>query len=130
MKTPLKKLERNRKWNKENPEKRREYTRRWRALNPEKVAESHAKWYAANKDRELAYQQRRKGLPEPTRSRPKLCECCGRKPNGRRKSLHLDHDHDTGEFRGWLCFTCNTAIGKLGDSIDGLMKAVRYLKEK
>jgi hypothetical protein len=27
--------------------------------------------------------------------------------------LHLDHCHDTGQFRGWLCLVCNTRLGIL-----------------
>ncbi len=29
--------------------------------------------------------------------------------------------------RGLLCGECNTAIGKLGDSVEGLLLAVEYL---
>lgn len=39
----------------------------------------------------------------------------------------VDHCHLSGLFRGWLCGHCNTSIGKFGDSIEGLMNAVRYL---
>jgi len=42
--------------------------------------------------------------------------------------LRFDHDHVTGAFRGWLCGKCNTAIGKLGDDIAGVERALRYLK--
>jgi recombination endonuclease VII len=44
--------------------------------------------------------------------------------------LSLDHDHITGKIRGVLCFDCNTSIGKLGDSIEGLKKALAYLEER
>ena len=40
--------------------------------------------------------------------------------------LHLDHDHDTGVFRGWLCLNCNMGLGKFGDSREGLLTAVAY----
>ena len=40
----------------------------------------------------------------------------------------FDHDHTTGKFRGWLCSPCNTAIGHLGDNLEGVMRAVRYLE--
>jgi len=40
----------------------------------------------------------------------------------------LDVDHDTGEFRGILCTTCNSGIGKLGDDIESVEKALNYLK--
>lgn len=53
---------------------------------------------------------------------PEVCECCGKE-----KKLVLDHCHETGQFRGWLCHQCNMAIGNLGDNISGLMNAVLYL---
>jgi len=40
----------------------------------------------------------------------------------------IDHDHDTGEFRGWLCSNCNTGLGAMGDNKEGLKKAMRYLE--
>ena len=52
------------------------------------------------------------------------CDCCGKKSD----KLNLDHDHKTNEFRGWLCYHCNTALGKLGDDIEGVTKALRYLQ--
>lgn len=61
----------------------------------------------------------------PTRPKPKQCECCGKE-----KELHLDHDHESGKFRGWLCTNCNTALGKLGDNIEGLLRAIHYLAGK
>jgi len=61
-----------------------------------------------------------------TPPKPEVCDCCGKIP--RRGEFHLDHDHKTGKFRGWLCGACNKAIGQLGDNIEGLMKAVQYLE--
>lgn len=71
---------------------------------------------------QLARQKRR---PEfgPWRDQIKSCQICGR---GDRK-LVVDHDHNTGEIRGVLCHSCNTAIGKLGDSVDMLLVAIEYL---
>jgi hypothetical protein len=42
--------------------------------------------------------------------------------------MALDHDHLTGEFRGWLCATCNHAIGMLGDTVAAANRAVAYLE--
>tara|TARA_R100000278_G_scaffold122901_1_gene110407 strand:+ start:1299 stop:1712 length:414 start_codon:yes stop_codon:yes gene_type:complete len=53
------------------------------------------------------------------------CDCCGKET----KKLHLDHDHHTAEFRGWLCIQCNQGIGKLGDNIEGVTNALNFLKK-
>lgn len=53
----------------------------------------------------------------------KPCEICDKV-----LPLVFDHDHDTLLFRGWLCRHCNVAVGKLGDNIAGLKKAIRYLE--
>ena len=52
------------------------------------------------------------------------CHCCNRKSD----SLHFDHDHNTEKYRGFLCHYCNTGIGKLGDDIEGVTRALRYLE--
>lgn len=52
------------------------------------------------------------------------CACCGATD----RKLWLDHDHETMEFRGWICGGCNTGIGQLGDTMEGLERAMRYLK--
>ena len=41
----------------------------------------------------------------------------------------LDHDHLTGEFRGWLCNKCNSALGWFKDDPKIISKALDYLKE-
>lgn len=43
--------------------------------------------------------------------------------------LHLDHCHDTGFARGLLCVACNTALGSFGDTVEGLRRAVAYLRQ-
>lgn len=69
-----------------------------------------------------------RGCPEPTRPQPRVCELCGKPPEqGRYKVLCVDHDHETGVFRGWLCFHCNTGLGKLGDSFESILNALNYL---
>lgn len=68
----------------------------------------------------------RKNLHKKAPPKPALCECCGKVP----KKWALDHDHTNNEIRGWLCDHCNTGIGKLGDDIDGVAKALAYLKAR
>lgn len=70
--------------------------------------------------------RKRRGLPDPIRAEPAVCDCCKRPQE--KRAMAIDHDHDTGAFRGWLCFECNIGIGKLGDNLVGVMRAVRYLQ--
>lgn len=46
------------------------------------------------------------------------------------KGMHLDHDHATGEFRGWLCSKCNTGLGMFNDSPKLLERAIQYLERQ
>lgn len=43
-------------------------------------------------------------------------------------TMCFDHDPITHTFRGWLCQSCNVGLGNLGDSIQGLTKALHYLQ--
>ncbi len=54
------------------------------------------------------------------------CAICGRLPQPD-VSLHLDHDHDSGQLRGVLCFRCNNALGDFDDDPALLQQAVGYL---
>ena len=54
-----------------------------------------------------------------------LCDCCKRPVH---RNWQLDHCHETGEFRGWLCKQCNTGLGNLGDNLKSLTLAVEYLE--
>lgn len=40
---------------------------------------------------------------------------------------YVDHNHETGEFRGILCYNCNLLIGLANENIDILQSAVDYL---
>ena len=66
-------------------------------------------------------------LPLPTRPEPDICEICGKHSKTKYKSLHLDHDHANGKFRGWLCHSCNIGIGNFKDDPQLLLKAIGYL---
>jgi len=102
-------------WRLRYPDKARAASQAWRQRNPEKARERTWLTHAI-----------RLGYPNPTRPRPQVCECCGGPPNGKGR-LHLDHDHRTGKFRGWLCSRCNISLGGFGDSVEGLEKAIEYL---
>lgn len=98
-------------------------------MRPSRVAERkvyNSKYYAANKDVMRNNRRRNRGLPVVDALPAEACQCCGLMQPDR--ALCLDHCHATGEFRGWLCQKCNSGVGLLGDNLEGLLKAVRYLE--
>ena len=54
--------------------------------------------------------------------------CCKSFVGKPRTSIHVDHIHGTKYIRGILCSSCNTGLGKLGDTVEALTKALNYLK--
>lgn len=67
------------------------------------------------------------------------CDCCGKtadeltvhysKDGKPIATWRLDHCHETGEFRGWLCPNCNIGLGKFYDDVALLTRAVAYIQK-
>lgn len=99
------------------------------------TAEQKAKKRERDKAREqspegkarAAARYRRKKELAAIRPRPPLCEACGGTPDGK-GTLHWDHEHPTGTFRGWLCSSCNAALGYVSDDPERLRKLADYLE--
>lgn len=92
------------------------YVARLKNTNPEKLREWGRKG-----------NRKQRKLPTPTRPCPDHCEMCGKHFSERRNAFHLDHCHETGMFRGWLCSLCNTAFGALGDNFqEAFLRLTRY----
>lgn len=72
------------------------------------------------------YHSRYSGVSDIPKKRSTSCDLCGVDST----RLNLDHDHASMKFRGWLCISCNTGLGKFGDSVEGLLLALRYLEGK
>lgn len=55
-----------------------------------------------------------------------VCAICGEpEPRG---VLHSDHDHETGQRRGFLCQGCNQGLGNFLDSPENLRNAAEYIE--
>lgn len=87
----------------------------WRAKNAEKAEARRARsiGVAARNHRRRKY-----GLSEPDYKRMLTaqrgcCALCGEMPDNKtfQRRIHVDHDHETGQVRGLLCFPCNVALG-------------------
>lgn len=67
------------------------------------------------------------------------CEICGKSSVELRPRLNkhglelncwfLDHDHQNGRFRGYLCMNCNLGLGKFMDDPEILANAIKYLSQ-
>ena len=97
-----------------------------------------AAWGAANTERKRMGDRRRRlkkqyGITseqydEMLSAQNGRCACCSAHVSDERWGvLGVDHDHDTGHVRGLLCDLCNTGIGRLGDTYEGVKRAFDYL---
>lgn len=98
---------------KADPAKFNARTDKWQKDNPVQAAK-------LSRVGKQTKQERAAGRP-----RPKVCEVCGL-PSVR--TLHFDHCHKTGKFRGWLCSGCNAALGHVKDNPKTLVKLAKYLR--
>jgi hypothetical protein len=110
---------------------RREISAEWARANRGKVSQYSRKWKEKNK---LAARLTRHridvdGYMALLDEQGGCCAICGTEPADP-YSLHVDHDHRTGEVRGLLCVGCNSGLGKLGDTEEGLLRALDYLRKK
>lgn len=100
--------------------------RKWAADNPDRIREYR------NKDSwTLAKRCHRRGIT------PEQLIIAYDRQNGRCAickievaliSSAIDHNHETGEFRGVLCKQCNRALGMFKDSPFVLKEALKYLQ--
>lgn len=100
----------------------------WASRNPGEGNRRSREYYARHPERVKANSVKSKrkamGIPAAERPKPDACELC----SAAGRQMHLDHDHETGKFRGWLCNRCNMAMGVLGDTVTGIQRAIDYLR--
>jgi|ERR1700729_1025170 len=114
-----------------------ERARQYRQENKEQIVARQRDWHKKNPDREKNTSWRARGISlthdeyeAKYHEQDGCCKICDdRHPMGGVTGLHPDHDHATGFVRGLLCKRCNTAIGTLGDSVEGLENVLCYLRK-
>ena len=52
-----------------------------------------------------------------------ICAICRVKP-----AAHVDHNHQTGQVRGILCFGCNGGLGQFQDNTEWMGRAILYVQ--
>jgi len=110
-----------------DPELARE---RWRAgyrrnaerIRAQKLDQHYRKRYGMTAVEVAALREARSGLCE-------ICDQPARGGTGRgpHRSLHVDHCHKSGKFRGLLCSNCNTMLGLAGEDPARLQAGIDYL---
>jgi Recombination endonuclease VII len=113
------------------------------------VSATNRLWLTQNKARATAYQvayarARKLGMTYEeyaalAEDPGKECAICGAPPDSRRhtrknggtksRNLAIDHCHTTGRLRGFLCSSCNAALGHADDSPELLRKMADYLEK-
>lgn len=106
------------------------YQRAYRAKNPGRAdaATLAARKKNPEKYRKIQLRHRIKKLgldPDLAETKPTVCQIPG---CGSMKKISLDHDHATGQFRGWLCDDCNNALGRARDNPAVLRALADYLE--
>jgi hypothetical protein len=119
-------------WYQNNRERSMAYVRAWQQANPERVKA----WRRKNRERRLEkmreiHLRSKFGLTPDEYDRilqaqGGVCALCESSPT-QGISLHVDHDHGTGEIRGLLCMRCNNALGLFREDPDVLKRAARYV---
>jgi Recombination endonuclease VII len=101
--------------------KNSERVKLWRRRHPDRARDAQA---AANARRGGYAPPSQRERDCPQRPPDGVCWLCP-KPTAR---LYRNHDHNTGAFRGWLCFRCSSVIGNV--NAIGLSEISDYLSGK
>jgi hypothetical protein len=121
-------------WYAENREREIERVRQWALANPEKIADKIARATGSEKKKasdRRSYLKRTYGLTVEDYERmlaeqDGVCAIC-KQPRPENRTLHVDHDHETGEIRALLCFRCNNALGDFEEEYELFQRAADYL---
>ncbi len=126
-------------WKSENRYRINEQVRQDRIDNPEKYKKWSEDHYKRNRDnlsikKSLKERKIDKDFYDKMlKEQDNLCAICDLAERRMARNseqptrLCIDHDHETGTVRQLLCHDCNTALGKMKDSPELLLKAADYL---
>ena len=57
------------------------------------------------------------------------CKICSKPMHYNIQEPTVDHCHTTGRIRALLCINCNNGLGRFGDEINMMQKAIQYLED-
>jgi hypothetical protein len=87
----------------------------------------------AKKQAKLLKKIKQSVAPPPKDHKCPICnrteeEARGQNINRNRQIWCADHDHETDQFRGWICHKCNLGLGNFADDKGRLQAAIKYLE--
>jgi len=115
--------------------------KQYREENPEVVAKWKKTYYLKNKDKQRIWARESAERNQKGRFVKRAldfgatlneaqsaflvdrCEACQQE-----RTMHIDHCHTTGRYRGMLCSDCNTGLGYFQDQANLLQRAISYLE--
>lgn len=125
-------------WYSENREREIDRVKGWQRDNRDNYLAKQRRWREENRE-ELSRRNRERHLQKTfgitlddyqrmLDEQRGGCAICGA-PEPEGSSLHVDHDHDTGEVRALLCFPCNNALGLLEEDEERVQSLLEYLHD-
>ena len=142
-----------------DPERQRAFLQQWYGERRSKLRQTRKNHYAANKNeihkKRAVYRKVNSKRLNEVAKRAKLlkiygltleeyealrlattnCPICGillTKATKEKQSgtdAHLDHNHQTGAVRGFICSRCNKGLGCFSDDSEILCKAINWVKQ-
>lgn len=119
-------LSRNVEYQKTSP-KRAEFVKKYHRLPEQR--QYRRDWYISKWDKFFGFPN---GTMQWALDVSIVCPICEQPFDEKFSGTHkvIDHDHDTGDFRGIIHNICNTGIGAFKDNADNLRRAIDYLQPK
>lgn len=94
----------------------KEYLKKRKELNPNYNTEKHWRTYGISPEQYNEMLEKQDGK----------CAICHQESD---RKLCIDHNHETDEIRGLLCYKCNSILGLLNDDFQYMWKVYEYLKQ-
>lgn len=107
------------------------YDKNYATINREKINKKSREWSKENEiSRKSARLKYMYNIDFETyvaiyKAQDGKCKICNKPPT---KTLHVDHNHVTGKYRGLLCGDCNRGLGLFKENIEYLNTAIKYLE--
>lgn len=112
-----------------------EYQRKWRNSHKD----YRKKWLKENsgkyrESRKNSFLKRKYGITieeynQLFSEQEGCCRICHRHQSEFKRSLAVDHSHETNKVRGLLCHHCNKGIGDFFEDVSVMEEAILYLKQ-